>query len=126
MKKEVWAFALLLLMLGAALLNVWYLDNKTEELLDLLSKSQEYYQMGYFEPAEEYLDQAIKIWMDSDGYTHIAIRHSEVDSATDAFYDLQSAVQEHENSNAAGAYEKVVAHLTSIARMEHVTLGSIF
>lgn len=126
MKKEFSAAALLIIMLCISIINVRYLDGKIADMLEILDTSREYYDAGYYDLAEEHLDEVIKIWMNSDGYTHIAIRHSEIDSATDALYDLKSSVSSNEGGAAAGAFEKVRAHLTSIAKMEHITLGSIF
>jgi hypothetical protein len=125
MKKEAWAGGMLLALLILSFLNLRYLDNKISGMLEILDTSRDYFEAGYYDLAEENLDKVIDIWMSSDGYTHIAIRHSEIDSATDAFYDLKSEVAA-QNDGAVGAYEKVRAHLDSIYRMERITLGSIF
>ena len=61
-----------------------------------------------------------------EGYTHIFIRHSEIDSTTDAFFELMSDVRSGDAESAAGSYEKLLAHLSSLYTMERVTLGSIF
>ena len=65
-------------------------------------------------------------WLGADGYTHIFIRHSEIDSTTDAFFELMSDVRSGDAQSASGAYEKLAAHLDSLYTMERVTLGSIF
>ena len=64
--------------------------------------------------------------MDADSYTHIFIRHPEIDSTTDAFYELLDSVSAGDIKTTQGAFEKVEAHLASIAGMEHITIGSIF
>ena len=126
MRKEHWAAALLILMLCGAVINVRYIEKKTEEITGLLEISRDYYNTGYYEMAEECLDSAIETWLDSDGYTHIAIRHTQIDSATDALYELKNEIESHEKGTADGAYGKIIAQLVSIAGMEHVTVGSIF
>ena len=81
---------------------------------------------GRFDLAEEVLSKAADEWLGTDGYTHIFIRHSEIDSTTDAFFELMSDVRSGDAESAAGSYEKLLAHLSSLYTMERVTLGSIF
>lgn len=71
-------------------------------------------------------EKAAQDWLGADGYTHIFIRHSEIDSTTDAFFELMSDVRSGDAQSASGAYEKLAAHLDSLYTMERVTLGSIF
>lgn len=85
-----------------------------------------YCEAGQFELAEQELENAAQDWLGADGYTHIFIRHSEIDSTTDAFFELMSDVRSGDAQSASGAYEKLAAHLDSLYTMERVTLGSIF
>lgn len=43
---------------------------------------------GDSKSAAETLDKAIEHWLTLDGYTHIFIRHSEINSTTEAFSSL--------------------------------------
>lgn len=123
--KELIASLLLLALLTGALLNIGYLRGFTAELTDELEESRKAAQTGDWEKAEKTLRSAIESWNASDRYTHIFIRHSEIDSATDALYELLSDVISQDMESAGGSYEKAQSHLSSIYTMERVTLGSV-
>jgi hypothetical protein len=116
---------LLALLFGGALYNIHYMDRLALTLTDELEDARADVGAGDFVSAEKKVRSAIDLWMSSDGYTHIFIRHPEIDSATDAFYELLSDVASKDAPSSVGSFEKVEAHLQSIATMEHVTIGSI-
>ncbi len=126
MKKELAALALLLALIVGSLVNISYLQRFAGKLGDQVSLSRSALALGDRENAERMLRDAIDAWLHADGYTHIFIRHSEIDSTTDAFFDLLSQVGAGDPGSAQGAYEKVTAHLQSLVGMEKLTLGSIF
>ena len=115
MKREIAAGLVLLLLAIGSWFNLNYLREFTA-----------YCYAGRFDLAEEVLSKAADEWLGTDGYTHIFIRHSEIDSTTDAFFELMSDVRSGDAESAAGSYEKLLAHLSSLYTMERVTLGSIF
>lgn len=77
------------------------------------------------ETAERELRQGLELWLANEGYTHVFIRHSEIDACTDAFYEALSTLPDGEADAFASACEKLVYHMRSVSGMEHVTLGSI-
>lgn len=117
---------ILAVLLAAALYNVSYLDGKVKDLEAMVDSSAKLMREGDCAAAAEALQRAIDTWNGMEGYTHIFIRHSEIDGATDAFYEYLSDVIAADGGSAEGSYQKLRAHLESIATMEHVTLGSIF
>lgn len=126
MKREITAAALLLLLVFASLWNIRRIDALTGELETLLRRSEQAALDGSFPQAESIASDALARWLASDSYTHIFIRHSEIDSTSDAFYELLERVAEHDADGLPSAYEKLLYHLDSIASMEHVSIGSIF
>lgn len=126
MKKEIAAAALLIALIAASLFNIRYLDNFIGGLTGALELSRRSMEAGDFTDAETYLRGAIDEWMAADGYTHIFIRHSEINSTTDAFYEALSDVVSHDTESATGSYGKLTAQLTSITGIEHLRFGSIF
>lgn len=126
MKRELAAAAVLILLLAGSWWNLKYLRDFTGGLCETLDLSRAYCEAGQFELAEQELEKAAQDWLGADGYTHIFIRHSEIDSTTDAFFELMSDVRSGDAQSASGAYEKLAAHLDSLYTMERVTLGSIF
>lgn len=126
MKREIAAGAVLLLLAIGSWINLNYLKGFTGGLEEQLELSRAFCDSGRFVLAEDVLAQAADEWLGADGYTHIFIRHPEIDSTTDAFFELMSDVRAGDAESASGGYEKLAAHLNSLYTMERVTLGSIF
>lgn len=125
MRKMYAGILILAVLLGAAVYNVHYLDGKMEQLLQYVDTAGQLERGGDSGSAQLMLRQAIEFWDGMGFYTHVFIRHSEIDGAMDAFYDCLGCLQEG-GDDAGAALEKLRAHLCSIADMEHITLGSIF
>ena len=127
MKRELVALSLLVLLCVGAGLNVRALDTLTGELLSALTLSETQACSGDYAAARETLERALERWLSADGYTHIFLRHSEIDAVSDSFYDLRSALEagEGEGEGLRSLYEKLQYHLDSIDRIEHLSLKSI-
>ena len=93
MKREIAAGLVLLLLAIGSWFNLNYLREFTGVLEEQLALSRAYCNAGRFDLAEEVLSEAADEWLGADGYTHIFIRHSEIDSTTDAFFELMSDVR---------------------------------
>lgn len=126
MKKEIVTGIVFLLIFALTLVNIYVLKDLMDELLDLIEQSRTYAEKNDWENAISKAKEAEERWNRADPYTHIVIRHSEIDSTTDAFYDLLKALYSEEAGNAKGAYMALSAHINSIEGMDKVTLGSIF
>lgn len=124
MKRETVAVILLLLIFGGALVNICVNDRMVLDLESEVKQAYKSAQNGDSEKAMSQLSAAEEHWLSLDGYTHIFIRHSEIDSLTDAFFDFYSSLNE-EPSSIEGAYNRLMAHLESIRTMEHLRFGSI-
>ena len=124
MKRELAAGALLLLLMAGAWWNIRAVDTLTGDILAGLDISQAAEEQGDHLTAQAALDKALNRWLEADSYTHIFIRHGEIDSTADAFYELQAQLLAGEG-NSSAAYDKLRYHLDSIQRMEHPSLGSI-
>lgn len=124
MKKEIIALSLLVLLFAASLFNIWYFDRLCLDIAGEVKASAVALERGEPEAAQEHLNSALHTWLDADSYTHIFIRHPEIDSTADAFYELGQALEENSESCRA-AYDKLLYHLESIRTMEHLRFGSI-
>ena len=124
MKKEIIALLLLVLLFAASLFNIWYFDRLCMDIAGEVKASAVALERGEPEAAQEHLNSALHTWLDADSYTHIFIRHPEIDSTADAFYELGQALEENSESCRA-AYDKLLYHLESIRTMEHLRFGSI-
>ena len=124
MKRELAAGTLLALLIAGAWWNIRAVDRLTGDILAGLDTAQAAEARGQPEEAREALGKALKRWLEADRYTHIFIRHAEIDATADAFYELQSQLLSGEGDSSA-AYDKLRYHLESIRQMEHPSLGSI-
>ncbi len=126
MKKEIIFGLILICIFAATFVNISILEKITQELTELVDESLRSVESGDWENAEKKAEEAEKLWEKADPYTHIFVRHSEIDSTTDALYDFAKALYSREAGEARGAHKALSAHISSIVGMEKVTLGSIF
>lgn len=124
MKKELAAGILLAVLIVVSAWNVVYLDRFVTDLTSTLTRSHAAAENGDWETARSLAEEATKRWNEADGYTHIFIRHPEIDSTADAFYELSQVLLEEDEGYPA-AFGKLHYHLASIRGMEYPTLGSI-
>ncbi|MGE4354265.1 MAG: DUF4363 family protein [Oscillospiraceae bacterium] len=125
MKRETVAVIILLLLCAAVTWNVFYVNDVTEELCQYVETSRDAYARGDYATAESEVHRAIDTWGDSGGYTYVSLRHTEIDTITDAFYDLLSEIYDRSDES-TGGYEHVIASLKRMADMENPSIGSIF
>ena len=126
MNREICAYLLLLALFLGSLYNIHVMDEKIGSLRADVGKAYESAQNSDFEDAERQLHSAADRWLGMDEYTHIFIRHTEIDSATDAFFDMLSDIASKDAESAEGSYRKLDAHLKSLITIEHLSFGSIF
>ena len=102
MKKEAIAGAVLALLIVLSAWNIYSIDALTDGISDSLRMSQALADIGDFDSAKTELDKGLKLWLNADGYTHIFLRHPEIDSTTDAFYELQELLLDGGGEQFAG------------------------
>ena len=125
MKKEIIALSLLVLLFAASLFNIWYFDRLCMDIAGEVNASSDALERGDMDAAQEHLNSALHTWLDADSYTHIFIRHPEIDSTADAFYELGQELAGENGESCRAAYDKLLYHLESIRTMEHLRFGSI-
>ena len=125
MSREVLASLLLLLLIVGAWWNIRAVDSLSGYMLSSLEESEQAADKGDWTAALKAMDDALERWLKADSYTHIFIRHSEIDSTADAFYELREVLLAEELEGCDAAYGKLRYHIISIQEMEHPRLGSI-
>ncbi len=125
MKRELAAGLLLLTLVGGAIYNIFYVGKLVRDISGDLYASQEALAAGSGERAEKYAESALQKWLGAERYTHIFVRHSEIDATSDAFYELLQDLSAGEYEGIDRAYARLNYHLSSIATMEQISLGSI-
>ena len=126
MKKEIISALLLLLIFSGVLVNIRINERIVSSLINEIDMSYENLKNGNTDKAMQQLDTAIEHWLNLDGYTHIFIRHSEINSTTDAFYGFRSDVGSGDADAANGSYGLLKETLLSLMTMEQISLGSVF
>ena len=126
MKKEIAAAVILALVFIGVLVNIKVAGNIILSLEEDVTAAYESAEKGDFDRAKPQLDAAIEHWMSLDGYTHIFIRHSEINSTTQAYFQLKSDIYAEDMGAAKGSYGLLMATLDSLMTMEQLSLGSIF
>lgn len=124
-KREYIAAVVLLFLIALSIYNLTSIDRLTGDIEIALSKSQSAAEALDFRTARVHLADALQRWLAADSYTHIFLRHPEIDSTADAFYELQQVLMQGDITACAAAYSKLRYHLDSVAAMEHLTFGSI-
>ncbi len=126
MKREGWAWILLFLIAAGSFLSIRQMDKLCSEILSYSERAYELCQSQQYDRASQTLSTALTAWLEGDDYTHIFIRHSEIDSTADALFEAISAIGTKDAEEIRSALEKLRYHIISIDRMEHISLGSIF
>jgi hypothetical protein len=126
MKKEIAAAVILALVFIGVLVNIKVAGNIILSLEEDVTAAYESAEKGDFDRAKPQLDAAVEHWMSLDGYTHIFIRHSEINSTTEAYFQLKSDIYAEDMGAVEGSYGLLMATLDSLMTMEQLSLGSIF
>ncbi len=126
MKKELIAAVLLAVIFAGVMLNIRASEKIVSSLMSEVDAAYAQLKSGDSESAAETLDKAIERWLMLDGYTHIFIRHSEINSTTEAFFQFKSDIGSGDADAAEGSYGLLSETLRSIMTMEQISLGSIF
>ncbi len=126
MKKEAVALALLLLILAGNLWNQRRLDALTTGLLHLASDAYDAAQRQDWAGAARAAEEAEKRWLEAERYTHIFLRHTDVDALTEALCELRAGAAGQEKRGLLAPYLRFKALLTGLRDMEKLRFGSVF
>ena len=126
MKKELIAAVLLAVIFAGVMLNIRASERIVSALMSEVDAAYAQLKGGDNESAVKTIDRAIEHWLMLDGYTHIFIRHSEINSTTEAFFQFKSDIGSGDADAAEGSYGLLSDTLRSILTMEQISLGSIF
>ena len=126
MKREACALMLLLLLCTGAALNIRTADQLIHTVELSLDRAESAANRGDYDTALQALCTARAVWDAHERYTLTFLRHPDVDSIGDAFFEVEAALRQ-KDGNALPAFLGLLRyHLDTIARMEHPNLGSIF
>ena len=124
MKREYVAILLIVAIFALSMINIRYIENKAQALEDNIATAEKLYFSGDKEGAVSDITASLDAWLSWDSYSHIMLRHSEIDIISDAYYDLLSEIQ-GETETTKASFEKLKEDLRSLVSKERVTLRSI-
>lgn len=125
MKKEGLAIAIILCVTVASVLNLRYLKSFIHELDAQTSEAVSEAEAQDWAAAEALASEVMMQWIGMDKYTHIFIRHGEIDAVTDAFCSLLGAIKSRDASDIFTTQLTLHSRLNELVEMERVTPGSI-
>ena len=125
MKKEGLAITIILFVILGSVLNLRYLTSLIHELDAQTNKAVSEAEAENWTTSEAVASDVMMQWMKMDKYTHVFIRHGEIDAVTDAFCSLLGAIKSRETSDIFMAQLTLHSRLNELVEMERVTPGSI-
>ena len=126
MKREWIAVGLLALLMAAAALNIVKLDRLLEQININITRTENAVSQDDFETAAACFENGFSIWQTARSYTNVFLRHSDMDAAADAFYDLKQLLLQKDRDALTAAFARLRYKLEIIDYMEHPSVGTIF
>ncbi len=126
MKKEIFAALLLALLLSLSVVNTHVIDSLCNQLSQGVASAGQAAQRGDWEGSVQALRETMSWWEERETYARIVLRHTDIETLTDDFYELAEHIYTRDAGAVKSAVELVTEHLRGIAQMEAINLGSIF
>lgn len=125
MKRELIAVGILTLLLALSLINIRFVDSKTDALAGQVTQAGELAVQGKTREATTVLTESLNQWQKLDKYVHIMLRHDEIDPITDEYYSLLDELASDGEATSA-SFETLKSRILELAEMEHLTFASVF
>lgn len=125
MKKELFAGALLLVLIGLCAWNLWHLTRMCTRLDNAVAQAETSYAAGDPARASETLRAAAARWDDAENYAHCMLPHESTDAVTEGFRRAIRTV-EAGDASAAADINLLRVRIQGLADGERITLGNIF
>lgn len=126
MRKTLSGAALLLILLCAAIFNSHYQKRFLGDMLDEAADAEKLVYSGNVEAGLETLYSLLNRWDAWEEYSHVFIRHTDVEEVSSSFYELLSDLCENDTGSARGSFLSLRHSIESIIKMEQPRFGSIF
>ncbi len=125
MKKELFAGALLLVLIGLCAWNLWHLTRMCTRLDNAVAQAETSYAAGDPARASETLRAAAARWDDAEDYAHCMLPHESADAVTEGFRRAIRTV-EAGDASAAADINLLRVRIQGLADGERITLGNLF
>lgn len=125
MKKELFAGALLLVLIGLCAWNLWHLTRMCTRLDNAVAQAETSYAAGDTARASETLRAAAARWDDAEDYAHCMLPHESTDAVTEGFRRAIRTV-EAGDASATADINLLRVRIQGLADGERITLGNLF
>lgn len=125
MKKELFAGALLLVLIGLCAWNLWHLTRMCTRLDNAVAQAETSYAAGDPARASETLRAAAARWDDAEDYAHCMLPHESTDAVTEGFRRAIRTV-EAGDASAVADINLLRVRIQGLADGERITLGNLF
>lgn len=125
MKKELFAGALLLVLIGLCAWNLWHLTRMCTRLDNAVAQAETSYAAGDPARASVTLRAAAARWDDAEDYAHCMLPHESTDAVTEGFRRAIRTV-EAGDASAAADINLLRVRIQGLADGERITLGNLF
>ena len=125
MKKELFAGALLLVLIGLCAWNLWHLTRMCTRLDNAVAQAETSYAAGDPARASETLRAAAARWDDAEDYAHCMLPHESTAAVTEGFRRAIRTV-EAGDASAAADISLLRVRIQGLADGERITLGNLF
>ena len=126
MKKELCALFILLVLIGASIGNYIHIKHLFEEISGHINYSQQYCLLEDYAAAYTETNKILETWSSAEKYTHVFIRHSELNEFANIVSDIQIAIKNKKRHESEILLKKLKSHTDDILKMEKPSLGTIF
>ena len=126
MKKELCAIATLLLLMTGAAANLIHLRNINEQIISYGDYTALYCSLEDYEAAHKEITKALQLWKGAEAYSRIFIRSPDIDAVYNLIFEILSAVENREKSDAICFINKLNHQVESIIFSETLLAESIF
>ncbi len=126
MKKEIFAALLLLVLLALSYANIFVISTLCEDVSALVESAGDAAKAGDFEAAEASARRALELFERYAPYTHIVLRHMDIETLTHGFYELLGGIYLRSPGDALASAQLIVSELEDIREMESISWGSVF
>ena len=125
MKKELFAGALLLVLIGLCAWNLWHLTRMCTRLDNAVAQAETSYAAGDPARASKTLRAAAARWDDAEDYAHCMLPHESTDAVTEGFRRAIRTV-EAGDASAAADINLLRVRIQGLADGERITLDNLF
>ncbi len=126
--RRLWAsLAILVFLFCAALVNSWYLNHYTNELVTLLRQAESCAASGDWDAAGDKTEAALIVWKDRETYLHMVLQHQDTDQVLLNFQEVRQLITHQEDGGEyAASNARLIAQIELLSEMEELTFKNIF